>query len=91
MSVVSFLGFRVRGLANEYKIQPPRRGALKALSDFLFFPILQTGKFLSINFSRINVFVMFLDIAFEAPYKIILQYLDEWFSFLREKRDEIMD
>jgi len=34
---------------------------------------------------------MFLDIAFEAPYKIILQYLDEWFSFLREKRDEIMD
>jgi len=91
LSVVSFLGFRVRGLANEYKIQPPRRGALKALSDFLFFPILQTGKFLSINFSRINVFVMFLDIAFEAPYKIILQYLDEWFSFLREKRDEIMD
>lgn len=91
LSVVSFLGFRVRGLVNEYKIQPPRRGAIKAFFDFLFFPILQTGKFLSINFSRINVFVMFLDIAFEAPYKIILQYLDEWFSFLREKRDEIMD
>jgi len=91
LCVVSFLGIRVRNIAKEYKINTGKVGALRALIDFLALPIVRTGKLLTMNFSRINVLVMFLDIAFEAPFKLILQYMDEWFSFLREKRDEISD
>ena len=91
LCVVTFLGVRVRGSAREYKVSYRKEGALTQLADFISLPIIRVGKWITINFTRVNLIVVIIDLAIEAPFKIIMQYVDEWFSFLKEIKDEIID
>jgi hypothetical protein len=47
------------------------------------------GRFLSLNFSKINIFVFILDFLIEAPLKIILQGIEEWLAFFKEKKEDL--
>jgi hypothetical protein len=47
------------------------------------------GKWLSENFSRVNVFVFVLDFIIEAPFKIFVEIAEEWTKYVRERKEEI--
>ena len=53
-------------------------------------PIVATGKWLSEKFSRINVFVFFLDFIIEAPFKIFVEIAEEWTKYVKERKDELV-
>jgi hypothetical protein len=53
-------------------------------------PILSVGKFLSTGLSRLNFFGLFFDFIVEAPFKLIIEVFEEWISFVRNKREEIV-
>jgi hypothetical protein len=66
-----------------------KENILTLLSDFFYTPILAVGKWLSENFSRINVFIFVLDFIIEAPFKVFVEITDEWSKYVKERRDEI--
>ncbi len=59
------------------------------LIDVVSLPILRAGQWLSQSISRLNVFLFFFDFLFEAPYKLFLSVLEEWFAFMKEKKEEL--
>ena len=71
-------------------IQPKER-LTSTLIDFLSLPILRAGQWLSQTVSRLNVFVFLFDFLIEAPFKICLNILEDWLSFIKEKKEELSE
>jgi hypothetical protein len=89
LGLVSFLGLRLRTAMREYRIVAPKQKFGASLLDFITMPILDFGRELSLRASQINIFLFLLDAVIEAPFKLLLGLIEEWFSFLREKKEKL--
>ncbi|MBI5465795.1 MAG: hypothetical protein HY974_00730 [Candidatus Kerfeldbacteria bacterium] len=89
MSLVSFFGLALRQQARQLKVLSSRETMLGFLVDFFTLPVLSFGKWLATTFDRVNVFVFLLDFMFEVPFKSLLKAIEEWFAFLKEKKEEM--
>ncbi len=89
VSVVSFFSYRVRDVVNEYRLIE-KQSILGPVIDFFFIPMLAIGKFLSSEVARFNFFILIFDFIIEAPYKLIIQIIEEWISFVKQRKDEII-
>jgi hypothetical protein len=90
LTFVSFFGIRIRKIAKEMIIVPPKDNILSLFSDFFYIPIVQTGKWLSERFSKVNVFVFVLDFIIEAPFKIFVEIAEDWTKYVRERKEDIV-
>lgn len=91
LSLVLLFGFRVRFTAQELKVTGERQGLLAYMFDNLTLPFLRTGVWLSRGLAKINIFTTIFDFLIEAPLKTIIEVFEEWTSFIREKRDEVVE
>jgi len=89
LTAVVFFGYRVRLIAKEYTLVE-KDSILTPVVDFFFVPILRVGSILSDAISRINFFSYILDFIIEARVKTIIEVIDEWIRFMREKREEVV-
>lgn len=91
LSLVTFFGLKVRQGANELLVLDDRPGIVSSFFTFLFIPIIRAGRWISMKFSKINVFVFFFDAFVEAPFKLIIDVFEDWSTYIKEKREEIYD
>jgi len=91
LSLVTFFGLKVRQGANELLVMDERPGMISAFLTFLLIPIIRAGRWISVKFSKINVFVFFFDIFIEAPFKLLIDVFEDWSTYIKEKREEIYD
>ncbi len=89
LTLVSFFSIRIRKGTGELFVVEPTENIITLLGEFFYTPILVVGKFLSENFSRINVFIFILDFIIEAPFKVLVEVADEWSKYVKERREEI--
>ncbi len=88
--LVSFFAFRIRQTATELMVTGEKDSFFTAIIDFFFLPFLRVGRWLSSAFSKINIFIFIFDFILEAPLKSLITIAEEWFSFIREKKEEIV-
>ncbi|MBI1863267.1 hypothetical protein HYS00_04070 [Candidatus Microgenomates bacterium] len=88
VSVVTFFAYRVRQTAKEYQMRE-KESFVRPFIDFFFMPVLSVGKFLSTSLSRLNFLTFVFDFLIEAPFKLIIEVVEEWISFVRNKREEM--
>jgi len=89
ISVVAFFAYRIKQIANMYRLTE-KTGFFSPMIDFFFMPILSLGKVFSEGISKINFFILFFDIIIEAPFKLIIEVIEEWINFVRNKKEEIV-
>lgn len=89
ISVVAFFSYRIKQLSNMYRITE-KGNVLGPLVDFFFMPILSLGKIFSEGVSKINFFIVIFDFIIEAPFKLIVEVIEEWIKFVRQKKEEIV-
>lgn len=90
LAFVSFFNLRIRKGAHELIVIEKKDNIFTFLVDFFYMPIIAAGKWLSERFSRINVFVFFMDFIIEAPFKIFVEAAEEWTKYVKERKEEIM-
>lgn len=90
VSLVSFFGINLRQQARQLKVINGRETITSFIIDFFSFPIIALGRWLSNTFDRYNFFVFVLDFMFEVPFKTLLRIIEDWFHFLKEKKEEIL-
>lgn len=90
LSTVSFFAYRISYSVREYAVIDEDSGFLSNFSDFLLTPFIRVGQWLAEKYSRINIFTTLLDIIIETPFKTVLRIIEQWTSFLREKRDDVL-
>ncbi len=88
LCVVTFFAYRIRQTSKEYSLSQ-KEDFFRPFADVFFVPILSVGKILSNGLSRLNFFSVLFDFIIEAPFKLIIEVVEEWISFVRQKRDEI--
>jgi len=89
LSIVSFFATRIRKSIKEIIVVKKKENIFTALADFFFTPIVHAGHWLSVNFSKINLFVFIMDMIIEAPFKLIIDVSEQWFAFVKEKKEEL--
>ncbi len=89
VSLVLFFAYRVRQTGKEY-IVAEGESFIAPIATFFLLPILNVGKWLSGEIARFNFLVALFDFIIEAPFKTIFEVFEEWFAFLRRKREEII-
>ena len=90
LSTVSFFAYRISFSVREYAVIEEDAGIIANLSDFLLTPFIRVGQWLAERYSRINIFTTILDIIIETPFKTILRMIEQWNTFLRDKRDDVL-
>ncbi len=89
LSLVSFFSIRISQSARELHIVEKKENLLTFIKDFFSLPILEAGRWLSDKLNKINFFVVFFDFIIEAPFKVIVDSIEEWMGYVREKKEEI--
>ncbi|MEX1997640.1 MAG: hypothetical protein WEA04_03115 [Candidatus Andersenbacteria bacterium] len=89
LGLVSFLSIRIRHAVDVVRVVPKREGAITAIISFLSLPVLEFGRWLAQNISQINVALFIMDRVLEAPFKLLIDVTEEWFAFVRDRREEI--
>jgi hypothetical protein len=91
LSLVLLFTFRVNYSANQLKVESEHESALGYLFNYLTLPFLNVGFYLSKGLAKINFFTVILDFIIEAPFKTIIEIFEEWTSFMREKKEEVIE
>ena len=73
----------------EVIITEDRENIFSFIFEFFYMPIVAAGKFLSDNISRVNVFVFILDFIIEAPFKVVVEIVEDWTRYLKEKKEDL--
>lgn len=89
VSLISFAGVKIRERAKELQVEPDKGNALTFLMDGFSLPFIQMGKWLSSEFAKYNIFVVFFNSLIDMPFQLFVEFLEQWRYFIREKREEI--
>ncbi|MDP2860464.1 MAG: hypothetical protein Q8N98_02000, partial [bacterium] len=89
VSVVAFFAYLIRGKTKDLVVTTQHEGAADLLIDFFSLPFLKVGQILSSSIAQVNFIVFLFDFILEAPLKILLEILEQWIKFVREKKEEI--
>ncbi len=88
-SAVSFFGYRISQTAKEYVVKE-KEGIFTPVIDFFLMPLVSVGKWLSSEISKINVLLFVFDFLIEAPFKVLFEVIEEWISFIRKRKEDII-
>jgi len=88
LTIVSFLSYRISLTAHIYQLGD-KQGWFTPIADFLFMPIIRVGRSLTQSISQVNFFIVLFDFLIEAPFKLLFEFFEQWFSFLHAKREEM--
>jgi hypothetical protein len=91
LSLVLLFGFRLRYTATELNVQGEKEGFLSHLVTDITLPLLNLGSWLSQGLQKFNFLLLFMDFLIEAPLKNIIRVFEEWTSFIKEKREEVVE
>ncbi len=89
VSLIAYAGTRIRERSKELVVDEAPPGFIHDVFVFFTFPIVETGKWFSKQLLRIRSLVIILDILIESPVQFLVEFVDQWRSFLREKKQEI--
>jgi hypothetical protein len=89
LSLISFFGIRIRRNAHELIVVKSSGNLLTLIFDLMFLPIVRLGRWISLKSYKINFLIFFLDVIIEAPFKAIIEALEDLVSFFKEKKEEV--
>lgn len=89
LSLVMFFGITLRRMVSDLVLIKTKDRFFWLFIGQFFDPIMRLGQWLAFRISKINVLVFVFDILIELPFQALIEITEEWFSFMREKKDEL--
>lgn len=90
LCIVSYFGLRLRYKARRYIVEYTEESTLRFLIHLARLPLVRTGRFISQKLARINIFILILDGIIETPFKILLGSFDQFVSFVKDTRRDLL-
>lgn len=89
ISAASFLGFRISRLIRELEVVRSASNGLTFVRDFVYLPFVVVGRWMSDQYSQLNVVTLVLDMLIELPLKTVLRLVRQWGAFIDDRKDKI--
>ncbi len=91
MTIIAFFAYRISQIASVYSWKDQEKDS-SSLKDMFLLPILTIGSRLSQGLTKLNFLGFVFDFILEAPFKIILGFVDDWVQFLSAKKEgQVLD
>jgi len=87
--LIGFTGAKIRQHSKELSVEEEKESGLIFLMDFFFLPFVSVGKWLSGRLTKVNLIILLLTFVWETPFQIFVEFLENWSSFLKEKKEKI--
>lgn len=87
--LIGFAGAKIRQRSKELSVEKEKESGSIFLMDFFFLPFIQTGSWLSKGLTKFNLIILLLTFVWEVPFQVFVEFLENWSSFLKEKKEEI--
>ena len=87
LAFVSFFSLVTTRGIKELIVVARKDNLLTFISDLFYTPIVLVGRWLSGQASKLNIFVFLFDFIIEAPFKVIIEVLEDWTRYARERHD----
>jgi hypothetical protein len=91
LSSIAFFAFRIRSSFKELVVGEEGANFVSTVFDFFMLPFVKVGRAISTGLREVNIFIFIFDIILEAPFKTLLEIIEEWRKFLREKQEEALN
>jgi len=91
ISLVLLFAYRIRYTAGELSVRGEKESFMSHMITNLALPLLNLGSWLSQGLQKFNFLLLFMDFLIEAPLKNIIRVFEEWTSFIKEKREEVVE
>ncbi|OGC54748.1 hypothetical protein A2797_00570 [candidate division WWE3 bacterium RIFCSPHIGHO2_01_FULL_48_15] len=88
-SIVTYFGLKVRESSRELVMVGGKETLANLVFDFVALPFLKVGSIVSAGLARFNVLGLIATLLVEAPLQTVIEVLEEWVSFAREKKEEL--
>lgn len=88
VAMVVFAAMVIRHKAQELTIQESG-SVLTMIVDFFYLPLAKVGQWLSAKWKEYNIVSVFFTALVDAPFSVIVGLVEDWRSFLRDRRSEI--
>jgi hypothetical protein len=89
LSMILFAGTKIKERAQEMSVERSSGGFLGFIIDWISFPFVQLGRWLSGQWARYNFIVVLIITLIDLPFQIFVEFLEQWRSFIKEKKEEI--
>jgi len=89
LAFVSFFSVITTRGVKELMVVERRENFLTFLFDLFYMPIILVGRWLSGEFSKLNVFVFLFDFIIEAPFQVLVEIVEDWTRYVRERRENL--
>lgn len=87
LTIIAFFAYRILQITKVYSYRDSQDNK-PSFIDIISLPILTIGSRLSMGLSKLNFLAFAFDFILEAPFKLILGFVDEWIQFLSTKKEE---
>lgn len=88
IAIISFLTYRIYQTANTYTVIF-KKNLLTPVLDFFFVPIIRVGRKFTEGIAQVNFILIIIDYIIETPFKGLVGFFEQWFSYLAAKREEL--
>lgn len=89
LAFVSFFSVRTTKGIKDLVVVERKENILTFLLDLFYMPIILVGRWLSGNFSKLNVFIFFFDFIIETPFKVLIDIGEDWTKYVSERRENL--
>lgn len=89
LAFVSFFSIITTKGVKDLIIIERRDNLLNFLIDLFYMPIISAGRWLSGNFSKINIFIFIFDFIIEAPFKVLVEIAEDWTRYIKERKERM--
>ncbi len=90
LAFVSFFSIITTRGVKELIVIERKENLITLLLDLFYMPIIIIGKWLSTNFSKVNIFIFIFDFIIEAPFKVLVEIAEDWTRYVKERKDNMV-
>ena len=89
LSLIAFTGTKIRDRAKELHMVEQKERFIIVLLDIFALPVIRLGKWFTNKWKRYNIISIFFSALVDLPFMSFIKFLEQWRSFLKEKREDI--
>ena len=89
LSLIAFAGTKIRDRSKELHMIEQKESLLGLLLDVFALPVIRLGKWFTNKWKRYNIISIFFSALIDLPFMSFVKFLEQWRSFLKEKREDI--
>ncbi len=83
-----FAALVIRNKSREITVEE-RTGFWEFLLDIISVPVAEFGSFFANKWKEYNVISVFFSVVIEMPFVTLVEFIEDWRNFLKEKKAEI--